>query len=99
MLFLLVNYSPIYSLLWMVTGVIGFFLNKKIKNEMMNCLKNYQLFHLFEAKLFALFTSFLFGPFNYYNKSYPKIIDKRNLIRNWILKVLFVMYQIFQLRE
>ena len=56
MLFLLINYPPIYSLLWMVAGVIGFFLNKKIKNEMMNCLNNYQLFHFFGATLFALFT-------------------------------------------
>jgi len=80
MLFLLINYPPIYSLLWMAAGVIGFFLNKKIKNEMMNCLNNYQLFHFFGATLFALFTSFLFGPFNYYIiKAILKFIDKKKI--------------------
>ena len=80
MLFLLVNYPPIYSILWMIVGIIGFFLNKKIKIEMMNCLNNYQLFHFFGATLFALFTAFLFGPFNYFIiKAILKFIDKKKI--------------------
>ena len=77
MLFLLVNYPPIYSILWMIVGIIGFFLNKKIKSEMMNCLNNYQLFHFFGANLF---TAFLFGPFNYFIiKAILKFIDKKKI--------------------
>ncbi len=58
--------SPIIAILFMLTGMIGFFLHKSMREEMWKCLKTSQFFHFFGAVLFSLFTSFLFGPLNYF---------------------------------
>tara|TARA_A100000164_G_scaffold377114_1_gene415626 strand:+ start:681 stop:908 length:228 start_codon:yes stop_codon:yes gene_type:complete len=58
--------SPIIAILFIVAGLIGFYFHSQMREEMWKCLKKSQFFHFFGAVLFSLFTSFLFGPLNYF---------------------------------
>lgn len=60
MLFL-INSSIIQGL-WMISGIIGFFLHRRFRDELQQCLDKRQLFHLFGGIFFSLFIAFIFGP-------------------------------------